>query len=188
MKISFLTQLFGLALLASQPTCATNAPKGCRKLPTDSDWPSPEVWEAALPGVLRGNDSDANGHLPNYRLRAECAEDVQAAVKFAAKHNIRLSVITTGHDQLGRSDAASGLLIDLSLLKGVRIQESFKPTKEGLSPLNHTEEANVITPKPGAGGVVTFGPAVAGLALNYALAPSGLFATSGAAGRYFDHI
>ncbi|KAJ3543177.1 hypothetical protein NM208_g3712 [Fusarium decemcellulare] len=181
MKVSLFTNCFSLALLVLEPASATKAPKGCRKLHTDSDWPAPDVWEAALPGVIRGKDSDANGHLPDYRLRAECAEDVQAAVSFAAKHNIRLSVITTGHDQLGRSDAGSGLLIDLSLLKGVRVQESFTPTVEGVTSLNHTEAPNVIAPKPGMGGIVTFGPAVAGLALNYALAPSGLFATSGAA-------
>ncbi|RSL50200.1 hypothetical protein CEP54_012067 [Fusarium duplospermum] len=42
------------------------------------------------------------------------------------------------------------------------------------------KEPNVITPVPGVQAAVTFGPAAAGLYLNYALHPSGLFSMSGA--------
>ncbi|RDW74888.1 hypothetical protein BP6252_06030 [Coleophoma cylindrospora] len=151
------------------------------RLSVYSDWPTPEVWEEALPGVEKTNGTDAEGTIPDYRFRVKNACDVQAAVKFAALHNIRLTVITTGHDQQGRSDAGSGLLIDLSQLRSVRVLESFTPTQEGVESPDPNVGPNVITPIPGVQAAVTFGPAVAGLALNYAVSPSNLFTVSGAA-------
>ncbi|KAL5610775.1 hypothetical protein FOBRF1_006892 [Fusarium oxysporum] len=173
-----------LYLTASLPTLVTSttAPKGCRKLSTDHDWPSHEIWEDGIPGVIRQNGSDPHGGLPNYRVRADSASDIQAAVRFASKHNIRLSIITTGHDQLGRSDAGSGLIIDLSLMNKVQVLESFTPTKKGAASPGYTVEVpNVVVPKDGVQAAVTFHPGVTGLALNYAVAPSGLFTMSGAA-------
>lgn len=153
-------------------------------LSTDRDWPAPEVWETAIPGVVRQNGSDGYGGLPNYRVRAESAAIVQAAVKFASAHKIRLTVITTGHDQLGRSDAGSGLIVDLSLMNKVNVLESFSATKQGAAAPNYTVEApNVVVPRDGVQAAVTFHPGVTGLALNYAVSPSGLFTTSGAAGK-----
>ena len=183
--------IFVLHLIAHLPAFvlssnSTIAPIGCRKLSTDSDWPAPGVWKAAIPGVIHTNGSDAHGPLPNYRIRVQDTCDVQAAVKFATKHNVRLTVITTGHDQLGRRDGGSGLIIDLSLMNKVEVLESFTPTKNGAASPNYTVDApNVIVPKDGVQASVTFGPAVVGLALNYAVSPSGLFTTSGAAGKNF---
>lgn len=186
MKIKTLVHLLFLpALSLGNASFNAQTPIGCRKLSTDQDWPSIEVWEAAIPGVVRQNGSDAHGGLPNYRIRAQSASDIQASVRFASKHNIRLSVITTGHDQLGRSDAGSGLIVDLSLMNKVNVLESFTPTKKGAAGPGHTIEApNVVVPEEGVQAAVTFHPGVTGLALNYAVAPSGLFTTSGAAGIY----
>ncbi|KAJ4208231.1 hypothetical protein NW759_013666 [Fusarium solani] len=182
MKLYTFLQCIAISAWAISPgNAATTAYKTCRKLPKDPDWPSPKIWEAALPGVIPIQHNATTGPLPNYRFRAHSIEDVQAAVRFAAEQNVRLSVITTGHDQLGRSDAGSGLLLDLSFLRGVKIHESFISTESGTDRLNHSEEPNVITPVPGVQAAVTFGPAAAGLYLNYALDPSGLFTLSGAA-------
>lgn len=85
-------------------------------------------------------------------------------MKFATDHNIHLSVITTGHDKKGRNDAGSGLLIDLSLLKGVRVLESFTPTERNAENPDHNAPPNVIIPSPGVQATIAFGPAVAGLA------------------------
>ncbi|KAJ3464888.1 hypothetical protein MRS44_009674 [Fusarium solani] len=141
----------------------------------------PEVWENSLPGIIPTPGSDAYGPLPDYRLQVKTVSDVQNAVRFATKHNIRLTVLTTGHDQLARSDAGSGLIIDLSLFNGVRVSESFTPTEEGLPFVEPGTEVNIITPKDGVQAAVTFGPARAGLPLNYAVGQSGLFSVSGAA-------
>lgn len=61
--------------------------------------------------------------------------------------------------------------------------ESFEPTMEGAQSPKIGEEPNVIVPKEGVQAAVTFGPAVAGLALNYAVWNSSLWTISGAAGK-----
>ncbi|KAI9152342.1 putative FAD-linked oxidoreductase [Paramyrothecium foliicola] len=156
-------------------------PPGCRALKTDIDWPAPEVWESSLPGVVRTNGSDKHGPLPDYRLQVKSISEVQRAVRFATRNNIRLTVLTTGHDQLGRNDAGSGLIIDLSLLNGVRVLESFTPSRKGEDFVKPGRRVNTLTPKHGVQAAVTFGPAQAGLPLNYALGQSGLFTVTGAA-------
>jgi hypothetical protein len=162
----------------------TRTPRGCRKLNTDYNWPDVSTWEIALPGVFATEGSDEYSTIPDYRLQAKSVEDVQQAVRFAKEHNIRLSIITTGHDQLMRSDAGSGLLLDLSFFQGTHVMASYTATKKGLPLLENNAKANVITPVEGVQAAVSFGPAVAGLPLNYAVSPSGLFTVSGGAGKY----
>jgi len=187
MKLYTFLQCVAISAWAISPgNAAAKTYKTCRKLPKDPDWPNPEIWEAALPGVIPIQQNSTTGPLPNYRFRAHSIEDVQAAVRFATEQNVRLSVITTGHDQLGRSDAGSGLLLDLSFLRGIKVHESFVTTEGGTDRLDHTAKTNVITPVPGVQAAVTFGPAAAGLYLNYGLDLSGLFTVSGAAGKFKD--
>lgn len=190
MKPIHTLQLFALLSASSRGTIlnTTITPPGCRKLNTDIGWPSRDVWENSLPGIIPTPGSDAYGPLPDYRLQVKTVSDVQNAVRFAARHNIRLTVLTTGHDQLARSDAGSGLIIDLSLFNGVQVSESFTPTEEGLPFIEPGTEVNIITPKDGVQAAVTFGPARAGLQLNYAVGKSGLFSVSGAAGKCSDFI
>ncbi|KAL1595301.1 hypothetical protein SLS60_009991 [Paraconiothyrium brasiliense] len=160
---------------------AATTPAGCRRLKTDAGWPTHAQWEAALPGVVATNGSDQHGPLPDYRLQARSIEDVQKAVRFAKDHNVRLSVLTTGHDQLQRSDAGSGLLIDLSLFQGACVRSSYTPTAEGLPFVGLDTEAESIEIVEGQQAAVSFGPALAGLPLNYAVSKSGLFTVSGGA-------
>lgn len=175
-------------LFASIGIQATETPAGCRKLNTDTDWPTHEQWEAALPGVVATNGSDEHGPLPDYRLQARSVEDVQKAVRFAKEHNVRLSVLTTGHDQLQRSDAGSGLLIDLSLFQGSRVMQSYTATTEGLPFVGIDTEADAIELVEGEQAAVSFGPAVAGLPLNYVVSKSGLFTVSGGAGKQKHNV
>lgn len=176
---------FALFSFLGLRTClATTTPPGCRKLPTDSDWPSFEEWEAAIPGVSKENNTDSVGSLPDYRIRAKSYADVQAAVKFSALHKTRISVITTGHDALGRNVAGSGLIVDLSLLQGARVLESFTATAEGVPDLESNEKPQTIVPTDGVQAAVTFNPAFNGLDLNMALAPSNLFFVGGTYGKW----
>ncbi|KAM0542564.1 hypothetical protein ACHAPJ_012735 [Fusarium lateritium] len=169
-----------LALLFAVQAClASTAPRHCRRLHTDVDWPSFEEWKAAIPGIIKQNNSDSFGSLPDYRIRAKCYSEVQAAVKFAALHKIRLSVITTGHDALGRNIAGSGLIIDLSLLQSARVSRSFAATARGVPNLKHHEKPQRIVPTDGIQAAVTFNPAFNGLELNKALVPSGVFVVGG---------
>jgi hypothetical protein len=170
-------------LIYSTPSFAqllkTKTPEGCRKLNTDTDWPAQKAWEDAMPGVEYLRSAFKRGTTPDYRYQVRSVPDVQRALKFAQDNNIRVTIITTGHDYLGRSTASSGLLLDMSLLRGIKIHESFTPTAEGVENVTWDQKPNVITPKPGVQAAVTIGPGVLGQPLNTALHPSGLFAVAG---------
>lgn len=72
---------------------STEAPAGCRLLPSDKGWPHPQVFKDAFPDVFK----KMNGtYGPDYMLQVTSVKEVQAAVNFAREHNIRLSIVTTG--------------------------------------------------------------------------------------------
>jgi hypothetical protein len=77
------------------------APVGCKKLSTDTDWPSADVVDAELPG-WEAPMPDGKMKHPDYIYEAKSVASVQRAVRFVTKHNIRLSIINSGHDFLGR--------------------------------------------------------------------------------------
>jgi hypothetical protein len=85
------------------------SPAGCRILPGDQKWPTDAEWKAALPGVIKRGEQKQDATRPDYHLSARSPADVQRAVNFASKHDIRLSVITTGHDFLSRCVRWRGL-------------------------------------------------------------------------------
>ncbi|KAF2670170.1 FAD-binding domain-containing protein [Microthyrium microscopicum] len=157
---------------AASPLESSKAPKGCLRLSTDEDFPSAEAWKSALPTVIKNNNTVNVG--PDYRIQVKSASDVEKAIKFAKDSNVRLSIITSGHDALARSTAASGLLIDLSLLKGIKVHESFTPTTQGEASVLG-QKANVIVPKDGIQAAVTFGAGTTADTLYNALHPSKLF-------------
>lgn len=73
------------------------APAGCKPIKGDANFPTEAQWKEELP-MAEPLADEGNQKNPDYRVTAESAEDVQKAVKFAAKHNIRLTVITSGHE------------------------------------------------------------------------------------------
>jgi hypothetical protein len=85
-----------------------------------------------------------------------------------------LTVITTGHDYLGRNDAPSGLAVDVSMLKGVRVLPSFIPTAQGVQSALGAK-TNVIDPDPGTQPAVTFGVGHTTQSLNNAIRKSKVF-------------
>jgi hypothetical protein len=168
MKASLL--LFALVqLVIGLPTIT---PPGCKKLYTDIEWPTSAEWKAAMPEVEVHKQTAGSRH-PDYVLQAESYKDVQAAVQFCSKNNIRLVIITSGHDFLGRNDASSGLTLDVSLLKDIKVLESFTPTEQGVAKLG--SKPNTIIPVPGQQAAVTFGVGWSTQRLNNALYPSRLF-------------
>jgi len=75
----------------------TTTPAGCRKLSTDVDWPVDTEWKKVLPEIAARSKTLAKGvYRPDYKVQAESYKDVQEAVKFCAKNNLRLTLITTG--------------------------------------------------------------------------------------------
>ncbi|KAF9109612.1 hypothetical protein BGX27_007413 [Mortierella sp. AM989] len=67
------------------------------------------------------------GAVPLYTVNATSIEDVQNAVRFAAKNNIRLVVKNTGHDYLGRSIGASSLNLWVFYMKNFSFTDDFVP-------------------------------------------------------------
>jgi len=155
-------------------------PAGCRRLASDTEWPKPEEWSNALPGVTKLAKSTLTTS-PDYAFQAKSADDVQRAISFASRNNIRLSVINSGHDYLGGNDAASGLRLDVSQLGGIRVSPSFEATSEGAQ--SPGDEVNVITPVPGQQAAVTFGAGLSTQRLNNAIFPSKLVTVGAAHGQ-----
>jgi hypothetical protein len=83
------------------PIVRVPAPSNCKRLPIDSDWPSVEVLNAELPGWEPWMPNQKLKH-PDYIYDVKTVASVQKAVRFAAKYNIRISIINSGHDFLGR--------------------------------------------------------------------------------------
>jgi FAD/FMN-containing dehydrogenase len=82
-----------------------------------------EFWLSAQPGgylhsgqygrwnVSAAVSGGSFGSGGSFAVAAECEADVQAAVAFAADHNLRLVVKSTGHDWFGRSSAPGSLMV-----------------------------------------------------------------------------
>jgi hypothetical protein len=75
---------------------------------------------------------------------------------------------------MGRSNAATGLLIDVSLLRGTKILESFEPTTKGAESALGLK-TNSINPKGGVQAAVTLGAGTTADVLFKSLSPSKLF-------------
>jgi hypothetical protein len=93
--------IFSFLLLAVAQDSATKGQE-CRKLPGDAGWPASDVWSKALPGVVARGPQDPKVRRPDYQLTATSIAEVQAAVKFTAEHGIRLTILNSAHDFLGR--------------------------------------------------------------------------------------
>jgi hypothetical protein len=100
MKWLSLSLLASLQLAACLPP-PLSGPEDCKILPGDANWPTLEIWKESLKGV-QAREKDAAPGSPDYRFNANTVGKVQAAVKFAAKHNLRLSILNSGHDFVGR--------------------------------------------------------------------------------------
>jgi hypothetical protein len=92
-----------LAAAAPQsPPAGVAGVKGCKIIPGDAGWPEKATWQSALVNVVSRGVKKGNASHPDYKISAQTALEVQTAVKFAATHNIRLSILNSGHDFLGR--------------------------------------------------------------------------------------
>jgi hypothetical protein len=88
------------------------APSGCKKLSSDSDWPADEIWKAEFPGIEPREPNQKLKH-PDWSYEARTVEQVQKAVRFAAKHDVRLSIFNTGHGKLNSRTKHSALHISI---------------------------------------------------------------------------
>jgi FAD/FMN-containing dehydrogenase len=75
--------------------------------------------------VRRGGGSTAvNNRRPAIIVQAKTEDDVARAIEFARSQDIDLSVRSGGHDMLGASTTATGLLLDLSLMDQLNLDAS----------------------------------------------------------------
>ncbi|KAJ7289381.1 FAD-binding domain-containing protein [Mycena rebaudengoi] len=129
--------------------------KYCASLPagacTDAQWTS-ALFRSKIPGAmnqvnweqgydlsppslcLRNATTCGQGDVPTYAVEATCAADIQTAVKFAAKWDLRLVVKASGHDYLGRSTAPSSLLISTAKLTDISVSNAFMVGGHSLGP------------------------------------------------------
>ena len=73
---------------------------------------------------VRQNWNGAVDHQPAVFALCETAEDVQAAMHIARKHDFPLSVRGGGHDWAGRALRHHGLVIDLTRMRQVDVDVS----------------------------------------------------------------
>ncbi|KAF2417423.1 FAD-binding domain-containing protein [Tothia fuscella] len=175
-----LSTIFGVLTLAE----TIDHPVRCRYVKGDAQWPDEGIWKRELPGVVN-TPVRVNASSTDYTLFAKGVVDVQNAVKFAAKYNVRLTITNSGSDFLGRCDAGSGLWLAVGNLKGLRVHQDIHAAYES-PPLNYSADpvstANFIGPDRFDDAYVSFGTGVTAQELNDALAKSGLFAIGSAYG------
>ena len=121
----------------------------------------------------------AADHRPVAIAFCESTKDVQVAVRTARAHNMPVSVRSRGHDSAGRSVRSDALVIDLSLLDHVQIDDQTATVAGGATAakvIGAATSSNLIAVTgwhgvPGMTGSVTvggYGPLIAshGLALD----------------------
>lgn len=121
----------------------------CKKV--TSLWTN-STWRAAQPGAVQWTNWEAwparnescyvdtapsspcgQGRVSLYSVQAKSAAHIQAGVRFARQHNLRLAIKNSGHDFLGRSAAPESLQILTSGMSGVRAVEDFVPAGANVS-------------------------------------------------------
>lgn len=73
------------------------------------------------------------GRIPLYAVLAESASEIQTAVRFAKRRNLRLVVKNTGHDSMGRSSGPASLQINTNRLKSIETVSDFIPQGSSVS-------------------------------------------------------
>jgi FAD/FMN-containing dehydrogenase len=110
-----------------------------------------------------------NGMIDKYPLAiARCADadDVAAAIRFAAEYGLPLSVRGGGHNVAGTAVVEDGLVIDLSPMRDVRLDASGKTVHvQGGATWAEVDEVTAPLGLAAPGGVVSE-TGVAGLALS----------------------
>lgn len=129
-------------LLAVQPAMAVcgAAPNSPACSTAVANYTNP-YWRADQPGAMQDPYWEADsatgaacqsfsapcvqGAVPTVAVAATAAAHVSAALSFAAHHNIRVSVKSSGHEYQGRSTGEGTLSIWLHNLRGITINTSF---------------------------------------------------------------
>lgn len=132
-------------LVASRPSAAvchdpTYDPELCDEAMANwssSDWRTDQVgaysailWEVGdgqcFPDTPQQESCD-QGLVPPMSVNVTDVEDIEAAIRFADKHDLYLTIKNTGHDHLGRSSGDGSFAIWTHNMKGRDWHDSFVP-------------------------------------------------------------
>ena len=68
------------------------------------------------------------GRVSIYSAEVETAAHIQAAVNFAVKYDVKITIKNSGHDFLGRSSAPDSLQISTYKMKTITVVDNFTPS------------------------------------------------------------
>ncbi|KAJ6584139.1 FAD-binding domain-containing protein [Mycena vulgaris] len=92
-------------------------------------------YDMTLPSLcLRNGTTCGQGNVPIYSVEAKTVAHIQAAVKFASEHNLRVAIKSSGHDTLGRSTAAQSLVIRTSHFQNLSFTDKFLVGTHNMGP------------------------------------------------------
>ena len=104
-----------------------------------TDFNTDELAGAVRGGIVKPGDESYdqaravwNGRFdrrPAAIIRCHDADDVKAGIDFAHRRGLRLAVRAGGHSNAGHSAIDGGLLVDLSLMKGVEVDPESKTAR-----------------------------------------------------------
>ncbi|KAK4048186.1 hypothetical protein OIV83_004891 [Microbotryomycetes sp. JL201] len=86
-----------------------------------------DTGNATAAPVNEPGSSPHGGRMPEYLVEARSTADVQHAVRFAKEHKLRLRVLNTGHDYLGRSTDTGSFTIWTHRLDRTEYIPEFTP-------------------------------------------------------------
>ncbi|KAI2793331.1 putative FAD-linked oxidoreductase [Penicillium oxalicum] len=98
--------------------------------PGATQWENWEAWPERDQSCYIESAQDTvcqQGRISLYSANVQTAADVQHAVRFAGRHNLRLVIKNTGHDFLGRSSAPESLQILTHSMKEIEVLDNFIP-------------------------------------------------------------
>ena len=131
----------------------------------DSDY---EAWRRSMVFHL-----DKPDRYPDMIVQARSVDDVQAAVRYAAKNNLKVTSRAGGHNATGSSLRNGGICLDLSALNDIQIDtdRGLALTQPGARSVQLSAQAGAMglsfpvphCPSVGLGGFVLGG----GIGLNY---------------------
>lgn len=159
--------------LSSQSTWRTSQPGAVQ-------WTNWEAWPDRHESCYLDSDRSVpcgQGKVSLYSVIAEKVDHIQAAVRFASKHNVRLAIKNTGHCFLGRSTAPESLQIGTTKLKDITFSDDFY-----LSGCSGQSQGPAVT----IGAGVQLADLYAAAAKQNKTAVIGLSHTVGAAGGYIQ--
>ncbi|KAI0048511.1 FAD-binding domain-containing protein [Auriscalpium vulgare] len=114
---------------------------------SDVLWNS-SVWRASVPGAMNSNNWEQDyagngslcifnsttcgqGNVPLFAINATSPAHLQAGIRFATTHNLRLAIKASGHDFLGRSTARDSLLLWTQYFRNITFSDDAETVTVG---------------------------------------------------------